>query len=528
MEIFTLSDLLDARAESHGDKVAVSHNGETRTYRQVQDAVGRFAQALAERGTRAGDRVVVLLPNSIDALVCLFAVVRLGAAAVIVNDRLKPRQVGHIVGHCDARAVVTNRRLGALLEHPEAAAAVVIDVAQVSMDGVPPAVTTNWARPVVGRDLAALIYTSGSTGRPKGVMVTHANLLAGARIVATYLELTPADRTLSLLPWSFDAGLNQVLATFWAAGTVIIGSTAHAPQICRELAAERITGVAGVPPLWEMLTRRPSTFLDQQLPDLRYATNTGGALRSETLERIRRAHPGTDFYLMYGLTEAFRSTYLPPERTGAPASAIGRAIPDTEILVLDEAGQRCAPGEVGELVHRGPTVAAGYWRDPEATARVFRPYPFAPQGAVPEYVVHSGDYVHADEEGWLTYVGRRDEQFKSRGFRVNPTEIETVLLASTLVTEAVVFADASDTGETVVAAAVVPAGTPEFRLTRLEAYCAKELPDHQQPTRIHVLTTLPRTPSGKVDRARVKQDWTRTEDAGGVVTARAGDHRAAG
>lgn len=509
MEIFTLADLLDARAVRHGSKVALRHDGKSRTYEEVRQAVRQFSRTLAEHGTRSGDRVAVLLPNSPDALVAFFAAARLGAVAVIVHDRLTPRQVGHIIGHSGATVVVTDHRRRALLDDPGAAGATVVDMTRTLSDADAPAArTVPPAAPVTSRDLAALIYTSGSTGRPKGVMVTHANLLAGARIVADYLELTPDDRTLSLLPWSFDAGLNQILATFWAAGTLVIGNAAHTPHVCRLLAEERITGLAGVPSLWEMLTARPSSFLQQQLPHLRYATNTGGALRTTTLDRIRASHPGTDFYLMYGLTEAFRSSYVPPDRTGLPASAIGRAVPDTEIMVLDENGRRCAPGEVGELVHRGPTVAAGYWRDPEATARVFRPSPYAPPGAVTEYVVHSGDYVHADADGWLTYVGRRDEQFKSRGFRVDPAEIEAVLLAGGLVAETVVFADRSDPVETAVAAAVVPADPASFSLAGLEAYCRRELPGHQQPSLIHVRPSLPRTASGKTDRARVEAQCT--------------------
>ncbi|GAA2835512.1 AMP-binding protein [Kitasatospora sp. CM 4170] len=521
MEIFTLADLLAVRAVTHGASPAVRHRGEALDYRGLSVLAEGAAAALAERGVEPGDRVAILLPNSLACLAWFFGAQRLGAVAVVVNDSLKAQQIEHIVRHSGAKAVVTGGRLRGLLgalagEVPVLDAAVPdAPAGAIGRDRDGLLVPGNGGP--TGRDLAALIYTSGSTGRPKGVMVTQANLVAGARIVADYLRLTPADRTLSLLPWSFDAGLNQVLATFWAGGTVVIGDAVFAPRICRELATERITGLAGVPPLWELLVNRPSPFLGLDLPDLRYVTNTGGALRTGTLARIRAAHPGTDVYLMYGLTEAFRSTYLPPELVDTHPDSIGRAVPDTEILVLDEHGRRCGPGETGELVHRGPTVAAGYWRDPEATARVFRPYPFTPEGAVTEYVVHSGDYVRRDEQGFLSYLGRRDEQFKSRGFRVNPTEIEAGLLASGLLSAAVVFADASGEPDPGIVAAVVPVDPAAFRPDDLAAHVRAHLPGYQQPDRFHVLETLPRTGSGKADRALIKAGY-----AGGPDAASAG------
>ena len=254
------------------------------------------------------------------------------------------------------------------------------------------------------------------------------------------------------------------------------------------------------------------------LPKLRYITNTGGTLQQATVDRIRRAHPHTDVYLMYGLTEAFRSTYLPPELLDTHPGSMGKAIPDTQILVLNEAGLPTAAGETGELVHRGPTVAAGYWQDPDATARVFRPYPFSPPGAVAEYVVYSGDYVWRDDEGYLHYVGRRDEQFKSCGFRVNPAEIEMGLLGSGLLTQAMVFAEPTQDGDPEIIAAVVPAEPASFEVEYLKAYCRQELPAHQWPVQYRVLYEFPRTSSGKVDRAAIKSQG-RVGDAHNVMSA---------
>jgi acyl-CoA synthetase (AMP-forming)/AMP-acid ligase II len=319
--------------------------------------------------------------------------------------------------------------------------------------------------------------------------------------VARYLELTPEDRVLSVLPWSFDAGLNQVLSTFYARGTVVIPRSGFPPDVCRSLTKHRITGLAGVPPLWESLVRSPSTFVTLGLPALRYITNTGGPMPPHVLRGIRRAHPQTAVYLMYGLTEAFRSTYLPPELADSQPASIGRAIPETEIMVLDGSGRQCAAGEVGELVHRGPTVSAGYWRDPEATAKVYRPLPSSPPGAWPEYVVHSGDYVRRDADGLLHYVGRRDEQFKSRGHRVGPTQIETELLASGLILQVVVFPDQFGEVEPVITAVVVPADAEKFTSGALLDYCRMNLPNYLWPGRVIAVDDIPLTSSGKLDRA---------------------------
>ena len=496
---FTVADLLDSRAVTQGKATAVQVGHETLSYQELQDTALACATMLTERGLRHGDRIALLLPNSVEALGWFFGAMRVGAVAVTVSVSLKSPQVGHIIRHSGADLVVTSRRLRPLLNESAVQDDRVLDAALP--DTVARSVVEDGP---IGRDLAALIYTSGSTGLPKGVMVTHANLVAGARIVASYLRLGSSDRTLSVLPWSFDAGLNQVLATFWAGGTLVIAESTYPPDVCRALSAADITGLAGVPPLWEMMASRPSTFLDIDLPKLRYITNTGGAFRPATLARIRRVHPHTDVYLMYGLTEAFRSTYLPPELVDTHPGSMGKAIPDTEILVLNEAGLPTESGEVGELVHRGPTVAAGYWQDSDATARVFRPYPFSPPGSVTEYVVYSGDYVWRDENGWLYYVGRQDEQFKSRGFRVNPTEIEMGLLRSELLTGAVVFAEPNEDGDLEIAAAVVPADPVSFELDLIEMYCRQELPAHQLPSRYRVLSELPRTTSGKIDRAAVK------------------------
>jgi amino acid adenylation domain-containing protein len=524
----TIPELLADLAAARSDRPAVIQGDRSLTGAELAVAAAGRTAVLRRYGVGPGDRVAVFERNSIEALEWILGVAGAGAVAVVVHESLRPAQVEHIVRHSGAAAIVAGRRRRSGPAGTDLGPAVPIDLHERDdpADGTAggPAGGPVADPGPIGGDLAALIYTSGSTGLPKGVMVTHANVVAGARIVARYLGLTPDDRTLSVLPWSFDAGLNQVFATFAAGATLVIAGSRFGPEICRALRTHRITGMAGVPPLWEIVVNRPSPFLALELPDLRYITNTGGALRQSTLRAIRQAHPATDVFLMYGLTEAFRSTYLPPALVDTNPTSMGRPIPDTEILVLDEQGRPCGPDEVGELVHRGPTVAAGYWRDPEATARVFRPHPFAPPGARPEWVVHSGDQVRRDRHGLLHFVGRRDEQFKSQGFRVGPTEVEAGVLSSDLVAETVVFAEPAAEGDPVVVAAVVPRDEQTFRLADLVRHCRDALPTHQWPHRFAVLDALPRTSSGKLDRAaarelcppEVRQDAVLVAEAGHV------------
>ncbi len=493
--VHSVTDLLDDQVRRRPHGVAMEDGKRAVTYAELRDLATGQAAALADAGVARGDRVAVAVPRGIDALAVFLGVQLLGAVSIFVSDFSKPAQIVHILRDSGARAFVTDAPQRAPADRPE-------DVVVLAPGGrgVPPRPTGT----VTGRDLAALFYTSGSTGMPKGVMFTRENLVRGAEIVGAYLELGPADRVLSVLPWSFDYGFNQVLSTMSAGGTVVVAPSSHAPDICRLLADRHITGLAGVPPLWEVLVGRFSPFLRQQLPELRYVTNSGGVLRPGTLAAIRKAHPDTRVFLMYGLTEAFRSTYLPPELIDQCPDSMGREIPGTEILVLDATGRPCGPGEVGELVHRGPTVAAGYWNAPEATSRVFRPHPNAPPGAVGETVVYSGDFVRRGEDGLLYYVGRRDELFKRRGMRVNPTEIESFLLGTGLVTHAVVFAAPADGPDPDVVAVVVLPEDSGAGPAELAAACREGLPAFQRPSRVVVRTELPRTTSGKIDRTAVK------------------------
>lgn len=487
----SVATMLWQTAERRGDRPAIAERGGSMDYATLRHRATSIGRHLQRLGVGPDERVAIFLERGAEAAAAFFGVASIGAIAVIVNESLRPRQIEHILHHAGARALITSADL--LARQPRAldtTSAVVL-----SSDVRAHAELTPVAR--VGGDVAQIIYTSGSTGQPKGVTLTHANLWAGARAVSTYLGLDGEDRIASLLPFSFDYGFNQLLCSVMTGATLIVERSPVPQQIVGSLRMLEATVLAAVPPLWLQLLATES-FRGEPLPRLRVMTNSGGRLPVETVRALRRAHPAARLFLMYGLTEAFRSTYLPPSEVDEHPDAIGQAIPGAEILVLREDGSECAPGEVGELVHRGPTVALGYWHDPEATAKVFRPHPLRPPGAPDaERVVFSGDLVRREPDGWLYYVARRDRMIKTLGYRVSPDEVAEALYASGQVLEGIVGSEPdAERGERIVAYVVLK---EDGALERLEEFCRAELPRYMQPSRIEVRTELPRTSSGKHD-----------------------------
>ncbi|RKT08202.1 acyl-CoA synthetase (AMP-forming)/AMP-acid ligase II [Streptomyces sp. 3211.6] len=501
--MYTVADLLLSNAHTRAGAPAVIDGPDVLTYRQLADRAHHIAGHLAAR-LPAGSRVALLLPRSADALTAYFATHLASLVPLFIHDQLRPRQIAHIVDHSEASLALTNRRLAARLEGalPQEDILIPEDLLQA-----PAAAPTTTA--TIGRDLAGLIYTSGSTGTAKGVMLSHDNLLSGARIVADYLGLTHEDRTLALMPFSFDYGLNQVLATFHAGGTVVIQRSAFAPDISRTLLEHEVTGLAGVPSLWTDLLHPRSPFITTHYPSLRYLTNTGGPLTPTTVKALRSAHPQLAVFAMYGLTEAFRSTYLDPTRIDSKPTSVGQAIPGCRVDVLDENGTPCPPGVVGEIVHRGPTVTLGYWRDPDTTVLVFRTRAGLPPPWT-ETVVHSGDLGYTDTDGDLYITGRRDDLTKIHGIRVTPAEIEAAIAASGLTAGvvALIVQDPDGRPDPSVLVAVEP-HDPSFTLDALSAHCSAELPPHMRPHHIQVVDTLPRTPHGKPDRNRIQVLFTK-------------------
>ncbi|HEX6706124.1 MAG TPA: acyl-CoA ligase (AMP-forming), exosortase A system-associated [Albitalea sp.] len=511
-----LHELPWVAAERAPQAIALHDEAGSMSYEQIATDIRRFAGALSSLGVRRGERVAIYLDKRRETVIASFGAPAQGAVFVPVNPLLKPEQVGYILRDCGVRVLVTSpERLATLVpvlaECPELAHVVVTGAATAQ----PKQPVHRWdealaggspgSHRVVDTDMVGILYTSGSTGKPKGVVLSHRNMVAGAKSVASYLENRSDDVLLAALPLSFDAGFSQLTTAFHAGAGVVLLNYLLPKDVVKAAARHGVTGLTAVPPLWIQLTQ--VSWPQEASDKLRYFANTGGRMPLETLTRLRALLPRSRPYLMYGLTEAFRATYLPPEEVDRRPDSIGKAIPNSEILVLRPDGTPCDVHEPGELVQRGALVAQGYWNDPEKTAERFKALPGRESGLVlPEVAVFSGDTVRRDEEGFLYFIGRRDEMIKSSGYRISPNEVEEILYATELVGECAVFGVPHDTlGEAVVAVVTWRDGADP---ARLHALCKERLPAYMVPARIAERPApLPRNANGKIDRKTIAAEF---------------------
>lgn len=497
------------------DAPALSYRDQTVTYAEVWSSVQSLAAALQSLGLKRGDRVAIYLEKRIETVVTLFGTSAAGGIFVPVNHVLKPLQVRHILVDSGARFLVTSPdRLsqleaslpGTMVEHVLVVGGQHAEAAghRVHPWESGPAVMTEPA--AIDVDPAAILYTSGSTGKPKGVVLSHRNLIVGAESVSSYLGNTSDDVILSVLPLSFDAGLSQVTTAFAVGAHCVLMNYLLPRDVPKLCARHGVTGLTCVPPLWLQLVE--VAWPEETAARLRYFANTGGRMPKATLGKLRSIFPSADPFLMYGLTEAFRSTYLDPSEVDRRPDSIGKAIPNAEILVLRPDGSPCAAGEEGELVHRGALVGLGYWNDPVRTAERYRPVHHPGQEwRAPELAVWSGDTVVADEEGFLYFVGRRDEMIKTSGYRVSPTEIEEAAYSTGLVRDAVALGVPDDAlGQRIVLVATPTA--PDLEVSALLAALRQLLPLYMVPAQIEARADLPRSPNGKFDRNLIKAEVT--------------------
>ena len=508
---------------------ALSYQGVVTSYGALAHCVQACASALLQLGLQRGQRVAVYLEKREENVAAMFGAAAAGAVFVPVNPLLKPEQVAYILADCAVSVLLTSpERLAQLAPvladcaalhtvivtgerepgHPHDGPQILSWLSAMLLGAdVPQA-----AHPVIDTDMAAILYTSGSTGRPKGVVLSHRNMVAGALSVSGYLQNTPDDRILCVLPLSFDYGLSQLTTAFAVGACAVLQNHLLVRDVIETVARERITGLATVPPLWIQLAALGWSTARH----LRYITNSGGVMQRSTLQALQSALPRTRVYLMYGLTEAFRSTYLPPEELARRPDSIGKAIPNAEILVLRPDGSRCAPGEPGELVHRGALVSLGYWNDPARTAQRFRPLRDPTGGLpLPEMAVWSGDTVRVDTEGFLYFIGRSDDMIKTSGYRVSPSEVEEVVYDTGLVAEAVAIGMPHPLlGQSIALVVCTRAGVGTGAAELLAA-CRRTLPSYMVPLQIELRDEpLPRNPNGKLDRVRIA-----TELAAGVRAA---------
>jgi len=493
---FPLDHLVErAVANGYGNAPALVLRNFVLNHDGLRQRVDWLAGWLAKNVPHKGARIASWAAKG--ELTCLLplAAARAGLIHVPINPLLKHAQVAHILADSGAVMLIgTASRLKSLELGDAAKSCKVLEEGQMLAEAYKAALP-HGASTANPDDLCAILYTSGSTGKPKGVMLSHANLWLGAVSVAHYLKLAPDDVTLAVLPLSFDYGQNQLLSTWYAGGSVVPLDYLFPRDVAKACGVHKVTTLAAVPPLWVQLTELD--WPAEASASLRRLTNSGGGLTAELVGELRALFPRADLYPMYGLTEAFRSTYLEPEMVDHHPTSMGKAIPFAEILVMKDADELAGPDEHGELVHCGPLVAKGYWQDAKRTSERFKPAPA--QSRYGGTSVWSGDTVKRSAEGLLYFVGRGDAMIKSAGNRISPQEIEDAAIASDLVAEAVALG-IPDTRLGHAIHLVLRGTSDESERGTLAKALLKELPNFMQPQAIHWRDAMPLNANGKIDR----------------------------
>ena len=510
-----VNHFLERSAERFPDKVALVCQEERLTYGEIEERSNRLARALTAAGVQRSDRVAICLENSPEAVISVFAALKAGAVFLLLNPSIKAEKLSYVLNNCRAASLILSSRKAEAIRSCWAqtpylrTAFVKGDAGNAAADAGKQFFSLEvWTgdasggapvrSPNIDLDLAALLYTSGSTGKPKGVMLTHRNICSAAGSVTHYLENTPEDVILNVLPLFFGYGLYQVLMTFHSGGTVILERSFALPHATLEkIGGERVTGWAIVPTVAALLLQMDLTAYD--FSSLRYLTNAGAALPVEYVRQLRQQLPRAKLFLMYGQTECIRTSYLDPAEVDRYPDSVGKAMPNCEAYVVDEQGRRLPPGDLGELVVRGSNVMPGYWELPEETAKVLRPGP-----SPGETVLHSGDLFKMDTEGRLFFVSRMDDLIKVRGQRLGPKEIEEVLCRMPGVVQAVVVGVPDPILGTAIRAILQLADGASLTRQDVMAYCAEHLEDFMVPKIVEFCDVFPTTDSGKIRRQELR------------------------
>jgi long-chain acyl-CoA synthetase len=508
-----LESFLEQSAAHYPHKTALVCGDRRITYGELDADCNRLAHALIACGVQRGDRVAIYLDNCVEAVQAVFAVLKAGAVFMPVNPTTKLDKLAYVLNNSRARVLIApGRKFDALedcwTQTPHLETVVLTGETEIALaehrakrfvrfdqllyehefDTQAP------ARRCINIDLAALIYTSGSTGNPKGVMLTHLNMTSAAASITTYLENRPDDVILNVLPLSFDYGLYQALMSIKIGGTLVLEKSFTYPhKILELLVREKVTGFPLVPTMAAILLQMDLSKYD--FSSLRYLSNTAAALPTEHIQKLRRLFAPARLFSMYGLTECKRVSYLPPEQLDIRPNSVGRGMPNEEVYVVDDAGNRVGPGIVGELVVRGANVMKGYWENPDETAKKLRP------GLLPsEMVLHTGDLFQTDDEGYLYFVGRKDDIIKSRGEKVAPREVENVLCSHPAVAEAAVVGVPDPIlGQAIKAYVALRPGVNATE-KELQRHCAQHLEDFMVPQFVEIQDVLPKTGNGKINK----------------------------
>jgi amino acid adenylation domain-containing protein len=513
-----LQNFLEESAHQFPNKIALALKGERLTYQEIDQRANNVAKLLRSQGIQRGDRVSIFLDNSIESVISLFGILKADAVFLMLSPLLKPAKLGYILNNCQTKALVTHvNKLNILSEAMQAVPSLKFIVfagekGKVPVIHVPKSISwseidllasnseSQTPNANIDLDLATIIYTSGSTGNPKGVMLTHHNMISAATSITTYLENVHEDIIIDVLPLSFDYGLYQVLMAFKFGGTVVLEqSFAYPYEIIKKMIKERVTGFPAVPTMFAILLQMED-LKKYDLHSLRYITNTAASLPVEHIQRLRGIFPQAKLYSMYGLTECKRVSYLPPDELDRRPGSVGRGMPNEEVWIVDEIGRRVGPGIVGELVVRGSNVMKGYWGDQETTDRVLKP------GVLPgEKILYTGDLFKMDEEGFLYFVGRKDDMIKTRGERVSPKEIENVLYGLKGIVEVAVIPVPDDILGQAIKAYVVQRNGYSLTEKEILKHCKYELEEFAIPKYIEFRNSLPKTSSGKIDKLSLKK-----------------------
>jgi long-chain acyl-CoA synthetase len=502
------------RAPGH---TALVCGGERLSYREFDDAVERAAAGLVHAcGLIDGERCVLFADNRIETCIGIYATLRGGGVFAVINPSTKAAKLGFVLADCAASVLITQASL-----LPVALAAAQ-DVASLRRIVVIDDFDAGQAVPVpllawrellaagprlpeaprgIDLDLAMLVYTSGSTGAPKGVMMSHQNILFAARSITSYLQVGTDDVVLSVLPLAFDYGLYQLLMAVLCGYTLVLERGFAFPmKVLPLLESERVTGFPLVPTIAAVLLQLKQ-FRPEWAASVRFLTNTAAALAPAHIDGLQSLFPNARLFSMYGMTESKRCTYLPPAQLGRRPGSVGIAIPGTQAWVGDEEGRPLPADTVGQLVVRGGHVMQGYWNRPEATARALKPgrYPW-------ERVLHTGDLFRMDTEGFLYFVGRRDDILKSRGEKVAPKEIEDVLYALPGVREAAVVGVPDPVLGQAIRAIVAVEPDSGLDARAVLAHCRSRLEDFMLPREVEFREALPKSANGKIERARLQAE----------------------
>lgn len=508
-------DWLTRTASRHPEKTALISRGQRLTYREIDEKSSHLAEALVLMGFNRGERAIICLDNCPEAVIAIYGILKAGGIFVVIDSKSPWPVVDSIIDDSGARLLITYRRKIYQRDNsrplPEDLRLAIVDGSQSPPRACPRALNFNGLVEklsvevhlprILENDLACLIYTSGSTGRPKGIICTHHNMVTAARSIIQYLENTPDDIILDVLPLSFDYGLYQVLMGFMFGGTIVLEpSFAYIQDVLSAIEREKVTGLPIIPSISAMLLKLKK-FPARQLKSLRYITNTGAAWPVSHIRRFREELPQVKLYSMYGLSECKRVSYLPPELIDKYPDSVGIPIPNLEVAVVDRQGKPRPPGKAGQLIVRGPTVMQGYWRDKKMTARVFRP------GRYPEERwLQTGDLFRQDENGLLYYLGRRDRQIKSYGHRINLAEVERVIAGLNGVAEVAAVAVPDEIGGAVIGVFITTKKAVRLNETQVKEHCQKNLEPYKIPRHFWLVDSMPKTPNGKINYKKLMSE----------------------